>query len=179
MSAHPLRTPQDHVEPQGIGDITLAPGVVSTPSGRSSIGQVEWQIDDASNPPRWSRANRDRDRLGDADEVEVVGAVRVTATGPGWQHVTAVPVATLEDVTAIYAKVLHARRLDRRRRPQECEPTGSSSSRARASRPAARISATTQASRGLARTSTPATSSATPTRTWSTRRRSPADRSAS
>lgn len=173
MSAHPLAPHHDDFAPQGIGDITLSPEVVHTPSGRSSIGQVEWQIDDGSTPPQWSGATR-----GCTDGAEV-GAVRVTATGPGWKHVTAVPVATLEDVTAIYAKVLHARRLARRRRPQECEPTGSSSSRARASRPAARISAITQESRGAARTSTPATPSATPTSTWSTRRRSSSARSAS
>ena len=89
---------------QRIGDITLTPDTVATPTGLSSTKHVEWQIDDASTPPQWSGA-------GSVDDSGVVGAVRVTATAPGWKHVTAVPVSTLDEVTAIYAKVLHARRL--------------------------------------------------------------------
>ncbi|KRF26267.1 hypothetical protein [Phycicoccus sp. Soil803] len=89
---------------QRIGDITLSPDTVATPSGLSSTKQVEWQIDDGSTPAHASEADP-------GGVPGVVGTVRVTATGPGWKHVTAVPVSTLDEVTAIYAKVLHARRL--------------------------------------------------------------------
>jgi hypothetical protein len=82
---------------------------VATPSGRSSTEHVEWQIDDGTTPPHWSGS-----AYGATAETAVVGAVRVTATAPGWKHVTAVPVSTLDEVTAIYATVLHARRLARR-----------------------------------------------------------------
>ena len=95
---------------QRIGDITLTPDTVATPSGLSSTRHVEWQIDDGSTPPRWSGAAH---HAGDA--AGVVGSVRVTATAPGWKHVTLVPVSTLDEVTEIYAKVLHARRLAQRR----------------------------------------------------------------
>ena len=80
---------------------------VATPSGRSSTDQVEWQIDDASTPSRWAGAS--------GGVGGVVGAVRVTASAPGWKHVTAVRVSTLDEVTAIYAKVLRARRQAHRR----------------------------------------------------------------
>ena len=95
---------------QDIGDITLTPDTVATPSGLSSTKQVEWQIDDGSTPSHWSGSE-----AGSNETPRVVGAVRVTATAPGWKHVTAVPVTTLDEVTAIYAKVLHARRLARQR----------------------------------------------------------------
>lgn len=91
---------------QVIGDIILSPDTVATPSGLSSTTQVEWQIDDGSTPPHWTGSAR-----GTSDSPGAVGTVRVTATAPGWKHVTAVPVSTLDEVTAIYAKVLHARRL--------------------------------------------------------------------
>lgn len=95
---------------QGIGDITLTPDTVATPSGLSSTTQVEWQIDDGSTPSHWTGSE-----AGQSGAPRVVGAVRVTATAPGWKHVTAVPVTTLDEVTAIYAKVLHARRLAHQR----------------------------------------------------------------
>jgi hypothetical protein len=88
-----------------IGDITLTPDTVATPSGQSSTAQVDWHIDDASTPIQWSGTTEGAGG--------VVGAVRVTATAPGWKHVTAVRVATLDEVTAIYAKVLRMRRLAR------------------------------------------------------------------
>jgi hypothetical protein len=91
---------------QRIGDITLTPDTVATPSGLSSTTHVDWQIDDGSTPPQWSGAAQ-----GVGDAVGVVGTVRVTVTAPGWKHVTAVPVSTLDEVTDIYAKVLQARRL--------------------------------------------------------------------
>ena len=94
---------------QRIGDITLTPDTVATPSGLSSTKQVEWQIDDGCTPPQWSGAT------GAGDSAGVAGSVRVTATAPGWKHVTAVPVSSLDEVTAIYAKVLHARRLAEQR----------------------------------------------------------------
>ena len=90
-----------------IGDITVTADSVSTPSGRSSTEQVEWQIGDAITPAQWAGTS------GGAGGV--VGTVRVTASARGWTHVTAVRVTTLDDVTAIYAKVLRARRLARRR----------------------------------------------------------------
>ena len=95
---------------QGIGDIALTPDTVATPSGLSSTTQVEWQIDDGSTPSDWFGSE-----TGHSATPGVVGAVRVTATAPGWKHVTAVPVSTLAEVTAIYAKVLHARRLAHQR----------------------------------------------------------------
>lgn len=85
----------------------MTPETVATPSGHSSTDQVEWQIDDASTPPQWAGAT------GGAGGV--VGAVRVTASAPGWKHVTAVRVSSLDEVTAIYAKVLRARRLAHQR----------------------------------------------------------------
>lgn len=94
---------------QDIGDITLTPDTVATPSGLSSTRHVEWQIDDGTTPPDWSGS------ASTSPATAVVGAVRVTATAPGWKHVTAVPVSTLDEVTAIYAKVLHARRLAHQR----------------------------------------------------------------
>jgi hypothetical protein len=119
MSAHPLeplvprlrprrRHRFDARHPQRIGDIILSPDTVATPSGLSSTQQVEWQIDDGSTPPHWTGSVA-------GTSPGVVGAVRVTAIAPGWKHVTAVPVSTLEEVTTIYAKVLHARRLARQR----------------------------------------------------------------
>ena len=122
MSAHPTaqhgssprprhKSLSDARRRQRIGDITLTPDTVATPSGLSSTAHVEWQIDDGSTPPHWCGAGQP----GTGDSEQVVGAVRVTATAPGWKHVTAVPVSTLDEVTAIYAKVLHARRLARRR----------------------------------------------------------------
>ena len=101
------QSPADARRRQRIGDITLTPDTVATPSGLSSTKHVEWQIDDGSTPPHWCGAGRP----GSGDSEQVVGTVRVTATAPGWKHVTAVPVSTLAEVTAIYAKVLHARRL--------------------------------------------------------------------
>ena len=88
----------------------MTPDTVATPSGWSSTRSVEWQIDDGSTPPQWTGSTPHHS----AAPAEV-GSVRVTATAPGWKHVTAVPVSTLDDVTAIYAKVLHARRVGRQR----------------------------------------------------------------
>ena len=95
---------------QGIGDITLSPDTVATPSGLSSTKHVEWQIDDGCTPSHWPASE-----VASGPTPGVVGAVRVTVTAPGWKHVTAVPVSTLDEVTAIYAKVLHARRLAHQR----------------------------------------------------------------
>jgi hypothetical protein len=115
-NAHHSSSPRPRHQPlsdarrrQRIGDITLSPDTVATPSGLSSIEHVEWQIDDGSTPPHWTGGAHGTSGFAD------LGAVRVTASAPGWKHVTAVPVSTLADVTAIYAKVLHARRLARRR----------------------------------------------------------------
>jgi hypothetical protein len=94
--------------PQRIGDITLTPDTVATPSGWASTKHVEWQVDDGSTPPQ-----RTGSPSVHATSTAVVGTVRVTATAPGWKHVTAVPVSTLDDVIAIYSKVLHARRIAR------------------------------------------------------------------
>ena len=119
MSAHPTAPrprPRHGSRPlsearrrQEIGDITLTPDTVATPSGLSSTKHVTWQIDDGSTPSDWAGSRAGVSGPG------VVGAVRVTATAPGWKHVTAVQVSSLDEVTAIYAKVLHARRLARQR----------------------------------------------------------------
>jgi hypothetical protein len=93
-----------------LGDITLTPDTVATPSGWSATKHVEWQIDDGSTPPHWTGSTPSHS----ACHAEV-GSVRVTASAPGWKHVTAVSVSTLAEVTAIYAKVLNARQLARRR----------------------------------------------------------------
>lgn len=115
QATHHTSAPRPRYQPltearrrQRIGDITLTPDTVATPSGLSSTEHVEWQIDDGSTPSEWAVAHG---TTGSAH----VGSVRVTATAPGWKHVTAVPVSSLDEVTAIYAKVLHARRLAHRR----------------------------------------------------------------
>ncbi|GAA2168264.1 hypothetical protein [Pedococcus bigeumensis] len=110
-SRHPrYQSPSEARRRQRIGDITLSADTVATPSGLSSTRHVEWQIDDGSTPPHWPASD-----AAAGAPTGVVGTVRVTATAPGWKHVTAVPVSTLAEVTAIYAKVLHARRLAHQR----------------------------------------------------------------
>ena len=112
------QTPPPHPRPrpvsqarrrQSIGDIILTPDTVATPSGLSSTTHVQWQIEDARTAPQ-SAGPED----GAKASRGAVGAVRITATAPGWTHVTTVEVSTLDEITAIYAKVLGARRLARR-----------------------------------------------------------------
>ena len=106
-----------------IGDISVTPTTVYTPSGSRPLSEVGWSFTDLSVTsqaiPTWAIVCAVVFFLFCllgllfllAKENTTTGSVQVSVTGPGFVHTSTIPVRSLEQIADISARVSYARTL--------------------------------------------------------------------
>jgi hypothetical protein len=119
-----------------IGDISVTPTTVYTPTGSRPLSEVGWTFTDLSSTsqaiPTWAIVCAVVFFLACflgllfllAKENSTTGAVQVTVHGPGFVHTTTMPVSSIEQVADINARVSYVRSLVATGYPQGWQQPG-------------------------------------------------------